>query len=515
MRVIFPQEMEKVDADAVNSGIPALKLMENAGKAVADIARTMLGTLEEREILILCGKGKNAGDGLVAARYLSKGGAEVKPVLFFPEDQLHEDTMHNFEALDEVAPVHNKKGLVEYIIKHEAPDLIIDAVFGTGFHGNIREPFSTVFSAVNNSGIPVLSIDIPSGVDASSGDVRGKCLKAAVTVTFVCPKIGHFLFPGASYRGKLVVKQIGISHDLVEKHAEGRISTMDRNTASRLIPRFPIDAHKGSRGKVLIIAGSIGFGGAAILTAMGAFRAGAGLVALAIPDTIYEAIESKLTEVIKMPFQSSDIGTISVDSAEDMIELSTGFDSVAIGPGIGVSDELAELLDRLTKEISVPVVIDADGLNNIIESTETIRKRSASTVLTPHPGEMARLFKLSVEEVEKDRPAMTLVAARKFRAVVALKGAFTLIANPAGELSINTSGNPGMATAGSGDVLTGIIAAFLAQDLSAYDAVRLGVFIHGEAGDIAASEIGEVGFMAGEISDRIPRAMSRKKTRIE
>ncbi|MCR4402101.1 MAG: NAD(P)H-hydrate dehydratase [Firmicutes bacterium] len=504
--------MREIDRKAIEEvGIPGTVLMENAGRAVADAVKRLLEGTPGRRVCIVAGKGNNGGDGFVAARHLVNSQVRVKTFLVGKADEVGGDAKVNLDVLrrmgvdvEEIGPddVHRVR------VAASVSDVVVDAIFGTGFKGEPGGYVAQVIDAINESGRPVVAVDVPSGLDASTGKVSASCVKARCTVTFGLPKIGLLLYPGASYAGELVVADIGIPRTfLADERLKLNLSTAD--DVRRCLPVRDPDSHKGSFGKVLVVAGSQGMAGAATLTSLAALRSGAGLVTLAVPKSLQDIVHSRFTEVITRALPETESGSVSLQAQALLDGILRGVEALAIGPGLSMHSETAQLVRNVVMTTSVPAVIDADGLNAVAQDPGTLRTSKAPVVLTPHPGEMARLTGLSVHEIKRDRLAVAMKAAAQWGKVVVLKGARTVIADPSGEAYINPTGNSGMATAGSGDVLTGLIAGLLAQGMSALAAAVLGTYVHGLAGDIAAARRGEMGMIAGDILECVPEALAR------
>ncbi|MHB8894030.1 MAG: NAD(P)H-hydrate dehydratase [Candidatus Geothermincolia bacterium] len=515
MRVVLPSEMALIDRAAIETEhIPGLELMERAGEAVARAARDMLSSTGGRRVAIVCGKGNNGGDGLVAARRLA-GSFDSTVYLIgagAPED-LSSDSGSNFETLVGV-PV-----LIEWMVdaadtaalSREAAtcDLIVDCLFGTGFRGPAAGVHAAAIEAMNDSGRPVLSVDIPSGVEGDTGVVSGPAVIADRTVTFAAPKVGLVQFPGAGHVGVLDVVDIGIPDRLLDTVPTSRIFLTTDEEADALLPERAPDAHKGTCGSVLVIGGSPGMTGAAAMCAQAALRCGAGLVTAAVPEGLNDIMETKLTEVMTLPAAQTGARTFSAAAADELISRSRSAGAVALGPGISRVPETQELVRRLVVEVEASLVLDADGLNAVVGHTEILRGRRHPLVLTPHPGEMARLLGMDAAEVQSDRIGAAAPAARDWEALVVLKGAATVVACPDGEIHINPTGNAGMATAGTGDVLTGCVAAFMAQGLDGLEAAVAAAYFHGHAGDLAAQMEGMAGLTAGDVIRHLPLALRR------
>jgi NAD(P)H-hydrate epimerase len=508
MRIIYPEEMQALDSRAIEGGIEPLSLMERAGKAVAEEARNMLSLCAGKRVVIVAARGKNGGDGLVAARYLRNWDAEVEIFLLDDPAELHPDSRFNLEKLKEngLETKSFDRETLQSVLR--GADLVVDAIFGIGFRGTAGGVYGSAIELINAAERPVLAVDIPSGVDGKMGWVEGPAVEADCTVTFALPKSGLFLYPGAGRVGKLVVRDIGIPPHLVEEVVSSRIWAIGEEV-EELYPSRPPDVHKGDCGKVLVVAGSTGLTGAAALASRAVLRSGAGVATLGIPASLNPVMEVKLTEVMTLPLPEDPPGHLSAEALPYILDALERFDVLALGPGLGLAESTRKLVTDLLLEVDKPVVLDADGLNCLREDPSLLGRREGSLVITPHPGELARLLGRSIAFIQRDRLSMAAEAARRFGCVVVLKGAHTIVADAEGELGINTSGCPGMATAGSGDVLTGCIATFLAQGLKPFDAARCGVYLHGKAGELAAHMTGEEGMVAGDIISHLPLARSR------
>ncbi len=507
MRVVFPDEMAALDRAAMHSGIPSLQLMERAGKHVAEQARDMVGLCAGKRVVVVAGRGNNGGDGLVAARYLSSWGAETLTVILGEASGLRPDAAVNHrrlvEAGCEVAGVED--GLPR--LAGERFDLAIDAVFGIGFHGKAEGEHARAIEAINGGGAPVLAVDVPSGMDAATGSVEGPAVRAARTVTFAWPKVGHYLFPGAELVGELVVVDIGIPESLLEAAVKSDIVTTEEAEVAAMLPRRRPDAHKGECGRLLVVAGSEGMTGAAALCARSAMRAGAGVVTLGIPRSLNPVMEVKLTEVMTLPLPEQD-GHLAEEALEVVLERLDGYDALALGPGLGTAASTARVVGELLRRARKPLVLDADGINCAAAQPGALEEREWPTLITPHPGELGRLLGMEAREVQRSRLQCAARAAEMFGCAVALKGAYSLIASPRESLHINPFALPAMATAGSGDVLTGCAAAFLSQGLDPGRAGICGVYVHARAAELAANMTGAVGMLAGDIVSHLPLALT-------
>lgn len=508
MRAVTPDEMALIDRFCIeNRGIPAGELMENAGEAVAREAMRMLSETGGSRVAVWCGKGNNGGDGLVAARHLITKGFDVGVFVLGKKEDLEGEPALNLESLED-ANVKFVKGKGE-IGEFESGefDLVIDAIFGTGFHGSAAGIHADAIGAINQSGKMVLSVDIPSGVNGATGYVEGVAVCASRTVTFAAPKIGLLQYPGASLTGEIIIADIGIPPELFDELLSSRVFVTTEEEAMGLLPRREPDAHKWKCGSVLVVGGSVGMAGAPYMCSRAAQRSGAGMVFVAVPRGIAEIIGTKVTEAIVVELEQAEGQTISTSSTPRILELSEKVDVIVLGTGMRNTEGTRKLTRSLLEEVKRPIVLDADGLNAIAENPRLLEKREATTIITPHPGEMARLLEADSRRVQSDRVQVAKESAKRFGAVTVLKGAGTVIAEPGGEVRINLTGNPGMATAGMGDVLAGMIASLLAQGLDPFGAAICGVYFHGYAGDLVAQMDAMVGMVAGDVIRYLPLAM--------
>jgi hydroxyethylthiazole kinase-like uncharacterized protein yjeF len=512
--------MRNIDKKTIEEvGIPGLQLMEKAGKGVAEAAREMLGDPAGKKVIIFCGRGNNGGDGFVVGRYLAQWGAKVEFFLTTRKDEVKGDAKTNLKkALDLKLPIHeisNEKDIPSPIEAH----LIVDALFGTGFEGEITGYLENLVESINASGIPVLSVDVPSGLHSDTGEFTGVCIQASRTVTMALPKIGHFFFPGKAKSGKVSVVDIGVPRKVVEEEKID-LNLITEDEVRQIMPRRPPDAYKGTCGRVVLIAGATGLTGAASLASLSSLRTGAGMAVLGIPKTLNPILEVKLTEVMTKPLPDvRKKGALALRGLGEVRELLKWGDCCAIGPGLGQHFETIELVRRLVNKLQMPAVIDADGLNAIAKDTSILKECKAPLILTPHIGELSRLDGVPIPEIAGDRIKYALNFAKEYNCVLVLKGAPTIISEPSGQTYVNPTGNAGMATAGSGDVLTGILVGLLAQMLMMrkkddvkkiiLDTACTGVFIHGLTGDLAKEEKGEMGMIAGDLMEKIPEALLR------
>jgi len=535
VKCVTAQAMRQLDQAAQELGLTVPVLMEHAGLRVAEAAMNLLGAgnrglqapdrpagLGGRTVAVLAGRGNNGGDGLAAARHLANAGARVRVGLLADPAGLRGAARWNWEVLEAMATratgIRLEAGAgarVRSLL--DGADLAVDALLGLGLAGEVGSPYREAIEALNASGLPVVAVDVPSGLDADTGQPAGACVRASVTVTFGWPKPGLFLYPGAVFAGRVRVADIGIPPALAENQpgevVTGELARRLLATAA-LAPRRP-DAHKGTHGRVLVVGGAPGYTGAPALAAWSALRTGTGLVWVAVPRPFADLMETKLTEAITRALPAGEGDALAAGAVEPAAALAEQVDAVALGPGLGTGEgQRAFVAGFLAAETvrARPLVIDADGLNALAglpEAAETLRRRSPAAVLTPHPGEMARLLATDVASCQADRVGTAVRAARTFGAVVAFKGRPTVIAAPDGRWRLNLTGNPGLATAGSGDVLTGAIAACLAQGLDPWDAASLGVYLHGLAADLVAARRGEAGMVAGDAAEALPEAIRR------
>ncbi|NTW99224.1 MAG: NAD(P)H-hydrate dehydratase [Geobacteraceae bacterium] len=510
MRVVTAQTMQEIDKRAITEyGIAGLHLMENAGRCCVEEIIAEFGL--KGRFVVMAGKGNNGGDGYVIARLLNLKGWNGTVIILSDRDQIAGDAAANLEKLPgSVISYCTHEGQLAALLGKEISraDVIVDALLGTGLSSDVSGIYREAIGLINASGRPVVSVDIPSGIHATTGRVLGDAVRAYCTVTFACAKLGQVLYPGAEHCGRLVVADIGIPLQVMETAAG--YDFLNEDTMRPMVHLRDRQAHKGHFGHCLIIAGSTGKTGAAALAANSAVRAGSGLVTLAAAESIHPILEMKTTETMTVPLPDSGSGYLTNSAFPAIQKLLDGKDAVAIGPGIDRHPGTYALVRDLVESVTLPLVIDADGLNALAEDITVLkRKKSMQVILTPHPGEMSRLLGSSVPDVEAMRISVAQEFSRTYDVFLVLKGARTIIASPDGNAAINGSGNPGMASGGMGDVLTGIIASLLGQGYGAWDACRLGVFLHGFAADMVAEEKGEIGINASDVLEKLPYAYNR------
>jgi NAD(P)H-hydrate epimerase len=509
MKLVTSETMRAIDAMCIGElGIPGLRLMESAGAGTARFVEQRLGSLSGKTVTIVCGKGNNGGDGFVIARELRARGAVVEVYLAGHRDDVAGDARINLDRLGSGAVIELADGRAVggFAAAAARSDLVVDALFGTGFKGAPLGLSGTVIGMVNACARPVLAVDVPSGLDATTGAAGGECVRATWTCTMAFPKRGFYVPPGRELVGEVHVVDIGVPQKAVE--AVGvRDNVLTGHEAAKLLPPRPHDANKGTFGRVVVVAGSVGYTGAAALASLSALRSGAGLVVLGVPASLNDVMEAKLTEVITRPLPETAGRALSRAAVPALRELIADADALAIGPGLSRDPETQAVVQAVVEEAAVPCVVDADGLNAL--SVDRVRGRAgaAPVVLTPHPGEMARLTGRTVADVQAHRDDVARDVAARAGATVVLKGTGTVTVDPGGELFLNPTGGSGLATAGTGDVLTGTVAALLAQRLPATHAAALGAFVHGRAGDLATLAKGRVGMIAGDVLEALPGAL--------
>ncbi len=509
MRVVTSEMMREIDRITIDErGIPGMILMNSAGMGVAQLALDYISDDEDLRIIILVGPGNNGGDGWVAARYLAQANCDVFVASAVDPKNLKGDARTAYEQADEAGIEHGISP--EGNIDLDGFDLAIDALLGTGAKGAPRGGIGEMVSRTIESGIDVIAVDNPTGVDADTGEVPGDAILAIATATFGLPKLGQFQYPGKSYVGYLNVVDISIPPDVYKDMSPDWRVDSTEDLSNMLPPRYP-NGHKGTFGKAAIIAGSPGMTGAVVMSAESCLRTGTGLVEIVVPEGIIDTVDILFREAVSRPVQQvKSKRCLSVRALGDILKIIEDCEAIAIGPGIGTHRETVDLVGRIVSKNTKPAVIDADGLNCIAK----LRRRNidiefgGKTILTPHPGELSRLLDIPIEQVAEQRYKKINEWASQLGAdILVLKGAPTTIAGPETPIYINRTGNSGMASGGSGDVLTGAITAFLAQGLSPLDSARLGVYIHSFAGDIATAALGARGMIAGDIIDCIPEAL--------
>ena len=496
--------MRAADAESIRGGVPSEDLMENAARALCrELQRGLPGA---GRVVVVCGPGNNGGDGLAAARLLALAGASVSVFTLRDPSSYSGDPATNALRAGAVGlpltSLASPRGFVRLRQALADSDAVVDALFGTGVTRALQGDAKRAVAALNAADKPVLAADLPSGLSADSGALMGPAVRARRTVAFGAPKACHVLPPASGLCGLVVVAGIGIARDALERRAR-RVWLAEADDVRALLPPRPLESHKADFGRLAVVAGSRGKAGAAILAARGALRGGAGLVTIFSAESLAPLFVSALPEAMTFGLPESACA-IGESSARELVGGLRGFDAAVVGPGLGRAAGTVRVLETLLRQTRIPVIVDADALNAFGGRPEFFARRRAPTVLTPHPGEAARLLGRSSRQIQADRLGAARALARKSRAVVVLKGAHTLIASPSGEVVVNPTGTPLLATAGSGDVLAGVIGALAAGGLSAGDAAWAGAWLHGAAGQALAAELGDAGLLAHEVADAIP-----------
>ena len=512
MRLVSSHEMQEMDRLAIEEvGIPGPVLMENAARGAARVFMEHFDPDEGCSVGIICGRGNNGGDGYVMARYFHGLGMRIIVVVLSSLDRISGDALLNLNVIRRMGlEVLEAAGPEEWATCRDRIgncDHLVDAILGTGLKSSVSGYYRQVIEEINRLGKPVTAVDIPSGLNADTGQVMGVSIKADLTVTFGFPKPGQIVFPGPEYVGRLARIDIGIPR-MVSDRVPCRYRLTEPDDFKHLLGPERRDIHKGIRGHLLVLAGSPGKTGAATLTALGALRAGAGLVTVGVPAGLNPILESKLTEAMTLPLPETADGTLSLESEEKIRQSLEAKTALAIGPGLSTHPETVELVRRIIEATTIPVVVDADGVNALAGNPELLSHAKGRIILTPHPGEMARLAGIRNSEVQSDRIGIAGAFAQKYGCCLVLKGARTLIAEPGGEIWVNPTGNPALASGGTGDVLTGMLAGFLARGWPVNLSGVAAVYLHGLAADLLCEEIGQVGILAGELPEAVPGLMS-------
>ncbi|KPA10473.1 NAD(P)H-hydrate epimerase [Candidatus Magnetomorum sp. HK-1] len=511
--LVTAAEMQQMDQQTIESfGLPGIVLMENAGRCAVDYFLTQFKNIYRKKVGVLAGSGNNGGDGFVMARYLQSAGIDVIVYLFTTKENLSGDARANYDRLvlmdARIIEIPDESALNKHLDDMANRNIWIDALLGTGLHSDVRGRYKDIIQWLNQASNPVFSVDIPSGLQADTGKICGVCVLADATITFGHPKIGLLLPTGTKYCGKLAVADIGIPEKITQSISPCHYLLTPNDIALNLSFR-PSDMHKGMAGHVLIIGGMPGKTGACAMAAHSAMRIGCGLVTLGIAESLNNILETRLLEVMTLPLPDEKPGILGPTSYEMIQSAAMDKKCIAIGPGMGQDPKTVELVLSLIQNTPAPMVIDADGLNALSGHTDCLSNAKKPLVLTPHPGEMSRLTGLSIQEIQADRLGISQAFATKHKVYLVLKGEKTIIAHPDGMVAINPTGNPGMASGGMGDVLTGVITGVIAQGIPLGSAVETGVFLHGLAADIMSEHLGKVGFIATDIMETLPQALEK------
>ncbi len=501
MKLVTASQMTELEQSAMNTyGIDGLLLMENAARSFCDALEAEVGSVAGKSLVIFCGKGNNGGDGFAIGRHASNRGADVMIVTDCLPDTLKPDARKNYDIITNMdIPVIS---YTEYV--HKDADITIDALFGTGFHGIAGGTAKDMIGAINK-GKYIASVDIPSGACASDGSVDGDCVRADLTVTFALAKPGHFLYPAKEYCGKVTVTDISIPAGLTDTYP-ATCYTLD-DTLKDVFPKRPENSHKGSFGKVLLFAGSPGMSGACIMAATAVLRSGAGMATAAVPETMAGLFTEQIKEVMTLPLPVTSSG-LSETCANILKEKLAHQDVLLAGCGLGTTEATKNALISLLESCEKPMVIDADGINLLKEHIHVVQNKTVPAILTPHPLEFSRLTGYSKEYIQKNRLDVARTFAKENGIILVLKDADSLVAHPDGQIYICSQSNSGLAKAGSGDVLAGVIAALLAQGASPKDAANLGVYLHSRAGMIARQAMGAYSMMASDVLQALPSAIN-------
>lgn len=513
MKLALAEEMRRLDLAATeNCRIPGLVLMENAGRGTVDAMITHFGELVGRVVAIVAGPGNNGGDGLVVARHLFQRGATPLVFLLVAPEQLKGDAAANLamvRSLDiPIVQIDNPAKLPSLHQGLAGCELIVDAIFGTGLTRELTGHYAEAVAAINGAARPVVSVDIPTGLASDSGRSMGDCVKAALTATYGLAKPGHFLDAGPEATGTLKIIDISLPAMIV-KAAHLLTELLDTNTVQPWVVTRPAASHKGTFGHLLVVAGSRGKTGAALLCGRGALRSGVGLVSLAAPLALCDILSTALPEAMTITLPDSPADHAALADLSTILAHVPGKDAVVLGPGLGRAENTGRLVAELYRRIELPMVVDADGLNLLADQGCDLRVAAGPRILTPHPGEMARLTGLSTGRIQADRLESARAFASTNQVWLVLKGAATIVASPEGQLAVNSSGNQLLAVGGSGDVLAGLIGSLLAQGTNPWQAAALGVFVHGRAADLVRDEKGwTLGLLASELADRLPEVFN-------
>lgn len=510
MKLVTSDQMRRVDSETINNyGIPGPKLMENAGRGIAqNISDKILNHSNNAKVVIICGKGNNGGDGFVIGRYLHEDNAEITIYYMGPVEKLTPDAKLNYDRALKQGIALQEINSIDDLPKHLNCDLIIDAIFGTGFSGVPRGLSGELIEYINKQNTPVAAVDLPSGLNADTGQHEGTVVRVDYSFPLALPKYGLYISPGRELAGDVTTVPIGVPDEVINKF-DLKTELITPEKVSSLLPYRKPDGHKGDFGKLFLVAGSLGMTGAAALSAKSALRSGCGLVKIGCPKSVLPTIAQLAMEATLWPLPDvAKKGALATRGLGEILNIIKDHNAIAIGPGLGQHRETKELIRRLIPKLEIPAVIDADGLNALSGFTNILNEKNAPMVLTPHPGEFKRLTGEPVPSDIHERIKAAKSFAQSYNIVLVLKGSPTIITDPDGNCYLNPTGNNGMATGGSGDVLTGTIGSFLAGGMTAINAAICGVYIHGLAGDIAITDLGETSLIAGDLVDYLPEAFS-------
>ena len=503
MKLVTAQQMSELEQCAIQEyGIDGLLLMENAARSFCDALESFFGSCCQKQIVVFCGKGNNGGDGFAISRHLYNRGADVTVVTTCNPKELKQDARKNFEIICRMEiPIASLQD-----VAGKSFDLVIDALLGTGFSGAVRPFMKDLINAVNQTGGKVISVDVPSGACCLDGSVSEPCVCADVTVTFGLAKPGHYLYPAKEYCGKVVVTDISLPKNLLSQFSAD-FYTLD-GSLSAFLPKRKENSHKGSFGKVLVFAGSTGMSGAALMATTAVLKTGAGMVTAAVPDTICEIFSANLPEAMTLSLRTEN--EVLLEASANLIKEKLKTQDVLLaGCGLGTSETAKKALLAVLESCEKPMVIDADGINALSGHIYKVKNKTVPAILTPHPLEFSRISGLSVDYIQQNRLQVAQDFAKEFGVVLVLKGADTIVAHPDGEVYIATQSNSGLAKAGSGDVLAGVIAALLAQGATPKDGANLGVYIHSLAGMMVRNRLGAYSMTATDVIATLPETLEK------
>jgi ADP-dependent NAD(P)H-hydrate dehydratase / NAD(P)H-hydrate epimerase len=511
MKVVTPAQMNEIDSKAINEyGIPGIVLMENAAIKVVEEIKKHLKTLQGKEIFVFAGKGNNGGDAFTVARHVFNNGARVRVYIAADIRGITGDAGINLNIIKkmgvEILQLAEKEQLAALRDSLKTSDIIVDGILGTGFKGSLTGIVKDLVEVLNISPAPIISIDIPTGVNGETGSVQGSCIKAERTVTFGLPKLGLIIHPGCEYTGEVIVADIGIPSEVFNS-MDININLISGSLVSKLIPDRYSNSNKGDYGRVFIVTGSVGMTGAGILAASSALRSGAGLVYTGVPAMLTSIYDTALIETVTIPLKDNGTGILARAGIADILDRIDKSTAAAIGPGLSVNDDVTDIIYDIIENASKPLILDADALNVLSRDVSILKKLKVKAVITPHPGEMARLSGISIDQVQNNRIKVAAEFAQKWNVTTVLKGSRTIVALPDGTVYINTNGNSGLSTAGTGDVLTGLITGLVGQGAELSGAAIAGVYLHGLAGDNAAKIKGEHGMIAGDLLEELPKVI--------
>lgn len=503
MVVLTSKQMREVESRVKEGGIEMSRLIFNAGSAAARIIREKIG-VSDRRITIVCGSGNNGADGLVVAQKLYEAGADITVVLACGDPKTIEAKEMLSRIINTSIPIlHIDRNPTEIKLAIKQAGIIVDGIFGISFRDSVGPQLFELFKLINESLAIKVSLDLPSGTHCDTGLVDEYCIKADFTIAFTTLKPAHVTYPAAGYCGRFIVANIGISDKTIER-VSSSIQVVDRDMISKVIkPRRP-DGHKGDYGRVVCVCGSVGMTGAAILSSKAAVRSGAGIVALAIGKSCLPQVAAQLVEPIFYPMDENEKGTLSSSCKTDLLNRIKYAQACLVGCGLGSNSDIKDIVSSVVQNSNCPLIIDADGINAIVGNINILKDAKAPIVLTPHPGEMAALLGVTISKVQSNRIHTASQFAKKYNVIVVLKGANTVIANTDGKIFINTTGNPGMAKGGSGDVLAGMVASFIAQGISPIDAAICATYLHGAAGDKTAKRLSQHSMTPSDMLDNLP-----------